>query len=320
MRIRLVAPVKSTAVSGNGVTRDRWAGILTDLGHQVELAAPDDDEPVDGPADVLVALHARRSSEAVAASRRRHPQRPVVVTLTGTDLYRDLERDETARRSVAAADRLVVLQPQARAAVPASVRDRVVVIRQSLAVPEDPPPRPDDHVAALVMSHLRDVKDPLLTARAVRLLPPDSRVRVRHVGAALDPRLAVAAREATATNPRYAWEGEVARDTALRTLAGSHLLVLTSLLEGGANVVSEAIVSGVPVLSTRIDGSVGMLGDDYPGLFPVGDHVGLAELLRRAEEDQGFYRDLEARIGELQPAYQPACERQAWADLLASLV
>lgn len=319
MRIRLVAPVKPTEVSGNGVTRDRWAGILTRLGHDLDVAAPDDDEPEEAPADVLVALHARRSAAAVASFRRRHPDRPIVLALTGTDLYRDLARDESARWSVAAADRLVVLQPRAVAAVPAAVRERVVVIRQSLAAPDDAPSRPGDHLAVLVMAHLREVKDPLLTARAVRRLSTDSRIRVRHLGAALDADLAAAARDETATNPRYAWEGEVPRDAALRTLAGSHLLVLTSRLEGGANVVSEAIVSGVPVLSTRIDGSVGMLGEDYPGLFPVGDHVALAELLRRAEDDPGFSRELELRIRDLQPAYRPARERQAWAELLASL-
>lgn len=319
MRIRLVAPVKTTEVSGNGVTRDRWARMLGSLGHRVELVASDDAESRDDPADLLIALHARRSAAAVASSRRHHPDRPIVLALTGTDLYRDLDRDDTARASVAAADRLVVLQPQARAAVPAVVRDRVVVIRQSLEAPPDPPSRPDDHVAVVVMSHLREVKDPLLTARAVRLLPPDSRIRVVHLGAALDPRLEAAAQEETATNPRYSWEGEVPRQAALQTLAGSHMLVLTSLLEGGANVVSEAIVSGVPVLSTRIDGSVGMLGDDHPGLFPVGDHVGLAALLRRAEEDRGFYGELERRVRDLQPAYRPEVERRAWAGLLASL-
>lgn len=320
MRIRLVAPVKPTDVSGNAVTRDRWERILTELGHRVDVAGPDEPEPGDDPAELLVALHARRSAAAVQRWRRTHPVRPIVLALTGTDLYRDLERDESARRSVAVADRLVVLQARARDAVPAPLRDRVVVIPQSLAAPTDAPARPDDRFAVVVLAHLRALKEPLLTARAVRLLPAGSRIRVRHLGTALDPELGAAAREETASNPRYAWEGEVPRDVALRTLAGSHLLVLTSHFEGGANVVSEAIVSGVPVLSTRIDGSVGMLGDDYPGLFPVGDHAALAELLDRAENDRdGFYEELRRRIRELQPAYRPERERQAWADLLAPL-
>lgn len=320
MRIRLVAPVKTTEVSGNGVTQARWKGILTTLGHRVDVMGSDAIGPDDRPADVLVALHARRSADAVAASRRNHPDRPIVLALTGTDLYRDLEHDPAARRSVALADRLVVLQPLARAAVAPAVRDRIVVIPQSLATPPQPRSRPDDHVAVVVLAHLRDVKDPLLTARAVGLLPADSRIRVRHLGAALDPALEAAAREASLAEPRYTWEGEVPREATLRILADSHLLVLTSLLEGGANVVSEAIVCGTPVLSTRIDGSVGMLGETYPGLFPVGDHVGLAGLLERAEHDHGFYTDLERRVRQLQPIYRPEREREAWDELLSALV
>lgn len=320
MRIRLVAPVKSTDVSGNDVTRARWDRILTDLGHDVEVVSPDATEHRDDPADLLVALHARRSATAVAASRRDHPDRPIILALTGTDLYRDLDHDPDARRSVSLADRLVVLQPLGRDAVPADVRDRVTVIPQSMVAPDAPRPRPSDHFAVVVLAHLREVKDPLLTARAARLLPEDSLARVRHLGAALDDALAEAAREESGTNPRYTWEGPVAREHALRVLRGSHLLVLSSLLEGGANVVSEAIVCGVPVLSTRIEGSVGMLGEDYPGFFPVGDHRALAELLRRAEHDRDrFYAELQRRVIELQPAYRPERERQAWAELLASL-
>jgi hypothetical protein len=86
----------------------------------------------------------------------------------------------------------------------------------------------------------RDVKDPLLTACAARLLPAGSRVRVVHAGAALDARLEKLARAEDRANPRYRWLGDGPRTRALRLLAGSQLLALTSRLEGGANVVSEA--------------------------------------------------------------------------------
>lgn len=319
VRIRLVAPVKSTQVSGNGVTTDRWARVLTGLGHHVEVAGSAEFDAERDQSDVLVALHARRSADAIAAWRGAHPDRPVVLALTGTDLYQDLAGSEAAQRSVRLADRCVVLQPRGRDAVPAEARDRVHVIPQSLSPPTEHPPRPADHFAVVVLAHLRPVKDPLLAAGAVRRLPSGSRVRVRHLGAALDDDLAAAARHETDTNPRYRWEGEVVRDRALQILAGAHLLVLTSRLEGGANVVSEAIVCGVPVVSTRIEGSIGMLGDDYPGLFPVGDEVALAGLLERAERDGAFYAELQRRVRELQPLYRPERERAAWAELLASL-
>jgi glycosyltransferase involved in cell wall biosynthesis len=108
----------------------------------------------------------------------------------------------------------------------------------------------------------------------------------------------------------------VPRRRALGVLAGSAALVVTSRLEGGSNVVSEAIAAGVPVLSTRVDGSVGVLGADYPGLFPVGDAGALAALLVRAEEDARFLPELRERVAALRPLVDPARERGAWRALL----
>jgi glycosyltransferase involved in cell wall biosynthesis len=170
-----------------------------------------------------------------------------------------------------------------------------------------------------VLGHLRPVKDPFRTARAARLLPPGSRLSVLHVGAALGPVMADQARAEAAVNPRYRWLGELPRGRALRVLARSRLLVLTSELEGGANAISEALAASVPVLSSRIAGSVGLLGADYPGYFPVGDTAALAQLLELAELDAGFYRGLEEWCARLRPLVDPGRERRSWADLLAEL-
>jgi glycosyltransferase involved in cell wall biosynthesis len=113
--------------------------------------------------------------------------------------------------------------------------------------------------------------------------------------------------------------GDLSREQALRLLAGSHLLAVTSLLEGGANVVSEAIAAAVPVLSTRIPGSVGILGQDYPGYFPAGDTQALARLLQQAETDPAFYADLKRRTRDLKPLVDPQRERASWRALLAGL-
>jgi glycosyltransferase involved in cell wall biosynthesis len=161
------------------------------------------------------------------------------------------------------------------------------------------------------------VKDPLRAAMASGRLPASSRIRVVHLGAALDPRLARRARVETARNPRYRWLGAKPRHAALRLLARCRLLVLTSRLEGGANAVSEAIVCGVPVISSRIAGSVGLLGESYPGYFPPGDTRALARLLARFESDKRFRAVLTARCRRLRPVFAPARERAAWRTLLA---
>lgn len=170
-----------------------------------------------------------------------------------------------------------------------------------------------------MLGHLREVKDPFRTAEAARLLPPASRIQVTQVGGALSDEMEVRAREEAASNPRYRWLGEYPRWKAIRILARSRLLILTSLMEGGANVVSEALACSIPVLSSRISGSIGLLGQDYPGYFPVGDTRALADLLTRAETNAGFYSDLKARCNRLAPIVAPATERNSWKALLDEL-
>lgn len=316
MRVEIVTPAPPRSHNGNRVTALRWSRLLDELGHKVTVTT----EWSGTAADVLVALHARRSAAAARAFATAHPQRPVVVALTGTDLYQDLADSRETHATMEAAAALVVLQPLARTAVPPHLRERVHVIHQSVTVPDaSPATAGQDSFDVAFLAHLRAVKDPLLVAEATRLLPEDSPVRVTHLGAALDEALGERAAAETATNPRYRWLGDRPRPEALALLARSHLLVLTSRLEGGANVVSEALAAATPVLSTRIDGSVGLLGADYPGYFPVGDAGALAGLLHRAATDAGYLADLAGRVQARRGLVDPARERRAWADLLTAV-
>jgi len=176
-----------------------------------------------------------------------------------------------------------------------------------------------DELQVCVLGHLRAVKDPLRAAEAARLLPADSRVRVVQLGRALEEPLAERAREEQESNPRYEWRGELPHAEALGVLAGSHLHVLSSQMEGGANALCEATATGVPTLASAIDASVGLLGDDYPGLFPVGDTQALAELMSRAEQDASFLVELRSRCAELAELLHPEREREALEQLLAEL-
>ena len=198
---------------------------------------------------------------------------------------------------------------------------KATVVPQSVELPElSPVERAGDEFVVVVLAHLRDVKDPLLAARAARLLPDDSRVVVRHAGAAHDDAWAAAATAEMGENPRYEWLGERSRIEALELLAGADVLACTSVSEGGANVVSEAIALGVPVIGTDIDGTRGILGDDHPGLVPVGDAAALAEMIRTVETDDGVRADARDRVVALQHLVEPATERAAWARVLGGLV
>lgn len=315
MHIQLVTPAPRHSRKGNRVTAIRWARILRQLGHRVAIH----EELAGGRRDLLVALHARKSHASVERFRRLHPERPLVVALTGTDLYRDLESSPEARQSLVWADRLIVLQNEGLTALEPALREKTRVIYQS-AVPSAAPVRRSRHTFDVcVIGHLRPVKDPFLAARAARLLPAESRLRVLHAGAALTPEMEAAARGEMADNPRYRWLGERPGWEIRRLLGRCHAMVLSSRLEGGANVVSEAIVAGLAVLSSRISGSVGMLGKDYPGFFGVGAVDELAALLDRCERQPAFLEDLTARCRALAPRFDPARELAAWASLLDEL-
>jgi glycosyltransferase involved in cell wall biosynthesis len=169
------------------------------------------------------------------------------------------------------------------------------------------------------MGHLRAVKDPFRTALAAELLPAASRVQVLHLGGALSDDMAEQARKMAAANPRYRWLGELPWSEAMKVLSRCHLMSLTSELEGGANVISEAVMLGVPVVSSRIAGSIGLLGEDYPAYFPVHDTQALADLLWRAETDAAFYQLLSQCCAARRSLFEPTHERETWQHLLAEL-
>jgi putative glycosyltransferase (TIGR04348 family) len=315
MNICLVTPAPPGSLKGNRVTAERWAALLRELGHRVEIAV----EYRDQDCDLLVALHAFKSHSSIRRFRDARPSDPLVVGLTGTDLYGDIHTRPDAVESLGLATRLVLLQPLGRDVLPAAVQDKARVIYQSVQVPPSTEPIRAGVFEVCVMGHLRPVKDPLRTALAARLLPAVSRIQVFHIGGALSEDLAEQARAEERRSHRYHWLGELPQHEALGVLSRCRLLSLTSEAEGGANVISEAVVAGVPVISSHIAGSIGLLGEDYPGYFPVGDTQALADLLWRAETDTEFYNTLRDCCARLRPLFDPAREKQSWEDLLREL-
>jgi len=287
--------------------------MLRAAGHRAILADPGE---VPG-CDVLLALHARKSAASVARSRELAPQRPIVVALTGTDLYVDIHRDEEAKRSLELADLLIALHGRAVEELPARLRKKVRVVPQS-APPVRILARPSSRAFEIaVVGHLRDEKDPLRTAHAARLLPESSRVRVVHAGAPLTPAWKRAALREARENARYRYLGELPLGRARELIARARVLSLTSKLEGGANVISEAVAAGTPILASRIPAMEAILGEDHPGLFGFGNTEGLAALIARAEGNPAFLRELARRSRALRSMLSPRRERE---QLLAAVV
>ena len=314
MKISLVTPAPPTSRAGNRATALRWARLLGDLGHEVAITTEYRDEPT----DAMLAIHAWRSATSIHRFSQCHPDRPLVVALAGTDVYRFLESHrETVLRSLDLAGSLVGLHDLVGEALPARQRAKLEVVYQS-AVPLDAPPgsSPASRFEVLVVGHLRDEKDPLRAAEAARRLPPESRVVVEHLGRAHTLDWAERATLEMAANPRYLWRGEVGGDEVRARLSAARVMVLSSIMEGGANVVSEAIVAATPVLASAIPGSIGLLGRHYHGYFPAGDTAALAELLRRVEAEPGFLELLGSQCADRAALFKPEREREGLRRVL----
>ena len=276
-RVVIVTPYGRAANNGNWHTAARWARLLAE---DCSVAVVTRWTPrID--ADVLIALHARRSAESIAAFAEQHPGRRLVVVLTGTDLYRDIATDASAQRSLDLATQLVVLNAVGHERLPDKLRRKTVYIPQS-ARALAPGRKVQRLFDVAIVGHLRDEKNPQLVWAVAAQLPPDARIRLWHAGAARQPGLASDARRVMRTHAHYHWLGDLPRAQARQLMRRCHLLLHPSRMEGGAQAVIEAVTAHTPVLASRIDGNVGLLGRDYPAYFDDDDADQAAALLLSA--------------------------------------
>ena len=313
-RLCLVTPALASANNGNWQTAQRWARMLA-ADYEVRLVQQWDGSP----ADAMLALHARRSAASIAAWAAALVRKPLVVALTGTDLYRDILVDAAARQSLALAERLLVLHEGAPHDVPTEHRAKCVVCFQSSGTRRTLA-KTSQHLRALMVGHLRDEKDPATYFAAARLLATRSDILLDHIGAPLDAALGREARALAAAQPGYRWLGAQPHGATLARIQRAHVLVHASRMEGGAHVVMEAVRSGTPVLASRIAGNVGMLGPGYRGYFEPGDAAGLCALLLQCRDDATMLAALQAQCAARAPLFEPARERATLRRLLAELL
>lgn len=301
------------------MTALRWQGFLEQLGYSAEVT----ESWSGGDVALLIALHAYRSHQSIVAFKKQYPDRPVVLILTGTDLYRDIANHNEVTQSMEMADQLVVLQSAAVDSIPARLRYKAQVIYQSVEIDIDIDNRDsttkDDFVVSII-GHLREEKDPFCVVRSLLLLPADSKITVTHLGQAMNSQMKDQATNFDAAINRYQWLGEVSHTDALKMLSESRLMVISSRMEGGAHVVSEAIALGIPVIASDIPGNRGLLGEDYPAYYPVGDEAALATLLYRAENTPTFYASLQKHIELRRELITPAREKRSIQELVSALI
>ncbi|MFK8112361.1 MAG: selenoneine biosynthesis selenosugar synthase SenB [Rubripirellula sp.] len=318
MRILIATPAAPGTTHGNRITAERYAGLLTGLGHVVEIVTElASDAMLEF--DLLIALHAGRSSAIVKLVADQRPGCPVVVVMTGTDLHCDFSSDPRIEMSLRKANRIVLLEPEGVSQLPEWASSKTQVVFQSASSVADPPALSDDLFEVTLIGHLRAEKDPFLVTRSLELLPKQSRIQVTHIGDALAGEYEQRATEATERCARYQWIGNRSYAETQRRLAGSHLALLTSIVEGAPSVISEAAVNNVAILTTRIPASIGLLGSGYPGLFDVGDAKGLAQALSLAESDPAFYKSLKESCQKVKWQFDPETERNSLRQMLNAM-
>jgi putative glycosyltransferase (TIGR04348 family) len=305
MKISLVTPAGPGLRNGNRHTALRWAAFLRAAGHRVAISTQD----LDSDADLMLALHARKSHESIVDFWRRNPSKRIVLALTGTDVYRDIHLSGEAQESLERADRLIVLQPRAAEELAPRLREKVrVVVQSSSTALRHKPVK--GRFRLCVIGHLRDEKDPLRALAALRFLSKRD-LEIVQVGKLLDPKL-----KPQTKDKRYKWLGGVTHGRALQLLATSHAMIISSRMEGGANVVCEAIRIGVPVLASTISGNVGLLGEDYAGYFTTGDEASLAALIMKVQDRGPLYKTLKRQVAALRPMVAPRSEARALLEAI----
>ena len=314
MNIVIITPPTTSVLGGNLHTAQRWGRFLRRFGHHVRVQTEWDE----GPADLLIALHARKSHGSIKRFVTRMPLAPLVVCLTGTDLYRDIRTDASAQESLRLATRIVVLQEMALHELAAGVRKITRVIYQSakLAKPSTPL---KNQFEICVIGHLREEKDPFRCAMALGYLPHNSRIRVCHMGRAMSAEMENQAKQWMAREPRYRWIGEIPHWQVRKRLARCRAMVISSRMEGGANVISEALAAQVSVIASHIPGNIGMLGKDYNGYYALEDERRLADLLQRMETDRNFRAVLKKQCAKRLPLVREKRESESLEMLLADI-
>jgi putative glycosyltransferase (TIGR04348 family) len=313
-RVAIITPALAAAKNGNWQTARRWSEFIdtryaVNVSMSIDTITAEELSP-----DVMIALHARRSVADIRTFAA--TGKPIAVVLTGTDLYGDTPDHPDVKESLGRADLIVVLQDEAIKLLPNHLQKKARVIYQSAPTLNNGPIRQDTFDIAFI-GHLRTEKDPDTLLHAFQSLT-DQSLRLIHVGR-LDGYQELFS-NAAAKDTRIVLKGSLDHEESLSVLAGCRLMLISSRMEGGANVIIEAVNSQVPVLASRISGNVGMLGNDYPGYFSLGNSAELATLVQRSKNDPTFL-ELLKRCGQKRASrFLPQTEKDSVLLLVETLL
>lgn len=313
----MITPAAPDSKAGNRATAERWKILLERSAHNVSIVTAYHGEAC----DLLLALHAWRSYEAIRLFRNIYPDMPLIVALTGTDIYRhQYEYPEQTLYSMQAADALIGLHTQVGDDIPERFLNKLVTLFQSADLPTEQSVKTTSETGffdVCVIGHLRNEKDSLRAAWAARRLPEHSCVRVSCAGKPHNEYWQSLAQQEMMENSRFRWLGELEKKDTAKLMANSQILVMSSVMEGGANVISEACLAGLPVIASDIAGNTGLLGKEYLGYYPVGNTQALTSMLGRVENDGRFLEQLRGQVDQLANQFMPEKEQVSLEQALS---
>ena len=225
------------------------------------------------------------------------------------------QNPELSEQTINLAQKLVVAHPACLPQIPDRWRSKTVVIYPSVTMPELGVIATPAAPLFTCIGHLRPVKAPHLMHSAIQRIPQACLVAAS-IGNAYDVTDGQQALLNARQDARYQWHAGFDRKTALEWMKASLATINSSLSEGGANTVIEAIQLRVPVLATDIPGNRGFLGDDYEGYFEPGRSDQLAELMSRCLEQADFVEHLKTQLDQRRHLFSTERESQQLSELL----
>ena len=312
MNILITSAYPLSSPKGNSITAKRIAKLLTQAGHSAQAINTD----MPPPADAMIALHATKTLASSKRFKVHSPKGKLIIYLTGTDLYKEQANNNPEfKEALILADALVVGQRASLASIPSEFKSKSHFVPASVLLPSlkkvSAPPSP----SLALIGHLRPVKNPFLMNLALEQLSAIT-LNAFTLGAALEPSMLAEAERWQQADSRFHWLNDIPYSEALSWIEQVDFTLNTSHSEGGSNAVAESIVLGTPVLASKIEGNVGMLGDDYLGYFEPNNANSLAKLIRRAITDHDFHEALLEQTLDLQQNFLPEKETAGWLKLL----
>ena len=310
------SPYPRQKSQGNAVTAERMKRLLQSGGLNVAIHERGDNRIE---AKCLIALNARKSAGEIFDFHQRWPDRKIIALLTGTDVnHPEMEQSGSdTLRALAQSDAIVSLHDGFSHRIPADLLKKTKVIYPSVQFSDAAEHCPFEPWKVVIAGNFRDEKNPNLMIEAVaKLATSEIHFHAYGAGSEYQDKL----EQAAETYPKFHFHGVQERDVVLAAMQSARVLLNTSTEEGGANAICEAVMIGLPVIASRIDGNLGMLGDGYGGFFTSEETDGLAGILTRAESDAGFYNSLKQQVSTRAELFSYDREMAEWTKLVRQII